>query len=101
MKLLISDVMYVPDLRLNLLSCSKLAEPGVSRIFDKNVSMLIDKSENDDVLAKAYMKDSLYWLTTATSKIPTERANIAKHSDNVLITKWHNRIAHLVKKNIS
>ena len=63
--------------------------------------MLIDKSDNDDLLAKAYMKDSLYWLTNATPELPTERANIAKHSDNVVIIKWHNRLAHLGKKKIS
>jgi hypothetical protein len=36
LKLLITKVLYVPDLSLNLLSCSKLAERDVACIFDKN-----------------------------------------------------------------
>ena len=69
LKLLISDVLHVPDLSLNLLSCSKLAERGVSSIFDKNICFLIDKLYNDDLLAKAYKKDSLYWLTNVTPEL--------------------------------
>jgi hypothetical protein len=47
-KLVISDVLYVPDLGLNLLSCSRLAMRGV--LFNKDECTLIDKNDNDDVL---------------------------------------------------
>jgi hypothetical protein len=50
LKLVISDVLYVPDLGINLLSCSRLAMRGVASVFNKDECTLIDKNDNDDVL---------------------------------------------------
>jgi hypothetical protein len=43
LRLIISDVLYVPELSLNLLSCSKLAGRGVANILYKTGCTLIDK----------------------------------------------------------
>jgi gag-polypeptide of LTR copia-type len=87
LKLLITEVLYVPDLSLNLLSCFKLAERDVACIFDKTECMLIDKSDNDDILAKAYLKSNLYWLTSATPVFPPESSNSAISSNKIAISK--------------
>jgi hypothetical protein len=46
LKLMTSDVLYVPDISLNLLSCSNLADRVVASIFDKTGCTLIDKMDN-------------------------------------------------------
>jgi hypothetical protein len=41
-KMTVKDVLLVPRLGLNLLSCSRLAEKGVTSVFDKHGCALFD-----------------------------------------------------------
>jgi hypothetical protein len=101
LRLITSDVLYVPELSLNLLSCSKLTERGVASIFFcKTGCTLIDKNNDDDVLAKAHKKIIFYWLTSAKPELPSEHLSSAKDSEKDEIAKWHNRLAHLNKEKI-
>jgi hypothetical protein len=59
-KVPVKDVLLVPKLGLNLLSCSRLAEKGVTSVFDKHGCALIDTQHNNDILARAQLRDNLY-----------------------------------------
>jgi hypothetical protein len=63
LKLTIRDVLFVPKLGLNLLSCSRLAEKGVTSVFDKHGCALIDTHNHNDTLARAKLRDNLYWIS--------------------------------------
>jgi hypothetical protein len=53
LNLTIKDVLFVPKLGLNLLSCSRLTEKGVKSVFDKHGCALIDTHNHNDTLARA------------------------------------------------
>jgi hypothetical protein len=59
LKLLINDVIDVPELGLSLLSCARLASQGVTSMSDETGCTLIDKIDNDDILARAIMSENL------------------------------------------
>jgi hypothetical protein len=63
LKLTIKDVLLVPKLGLNLLSCSRLAEKGVTSVFDKYGCALIETHNHNDILARANLRDNLYWIS--------------------------------------
>jgi hypothetical protein len=77
LKLSIRDVPYVPDLGLNLLSCSRLAARGISSVFHHNGCDLIDKNDHDDVIAKADLVDDVYWIRGAKSIAPQETLQVS------------------------
>jgi hypothetical protein len=57
----IRDVVYVPELGLNLISCSRLAARGISSIFHHNGCDLMDKNDHDDIISKENLVDDLHW----------------------------------------
>jgi hypothetical protein len=69
--LLIGDVLYVPKLGLNLISCSRLAASGISTNFHSKGCDLIVRNDHDDIIAKASLIDDLYWLQGATPELIT------------------------------
>jgi GAG-pre-integrase domain len=95
LRLIKYDVFYGPELNLNPLSCSRLDERGVASMFYKTGCTIIDKKNDDDVLAKAQRMTNLYWLIRAKPELPSEHLYAAKHSERNEISKWHNRLAHL------
>jgi GAG-pre-integrase domain len=100
LKLRISDVLYVPDLGLNLLSCSRLAACGISSVFNHQGWDLIDRNDNDDVIAKANLVDDLYWIRGAKSVTTQETLHISSKNTKEL-QLWHNRLGHVNKDKIS
>jgi hypothetical protein len=64
LKVLMKDAItlfYVPELGIRLLSCcTGLASRGVTCMFDETGCTLIDKNDNDDILARAIMRENLY-----------------------------------------
>jgi Integrase core domain/GAG-pre-integrase domain len=101
-KVTVKDVLLVPKLGLNLLSCSRLAEKGVTSVFDKHGCSLIDTQNNNDILARAQLRDNLYWISNMVATPVAENATTVSNktmSDDV--TMWHNRLAHVNRKKIS
>jgi hypothetical protein len=101
-KVTFKDVLLVPKLGLNLLSCSRLAEKGVTSVFEKHGCALIDTQINNDVLARAQLRDNLYWISNMVATPGAEKATTVSNktmSDD--ITMWHNRLAHVNRKKIS
>ena len=100
LKLSIRDVLYVPELGLNLLSCSRLAARGISSVFHRNGCDLIDKNDHDDIIARADLVDDLYWIRGATSIPPHETLQVSSEHPKEL-DLWHNRLGHVNKDKIS
>jgi Integrase core domain/GAG-pre-integrase domain len=103
LKLVISDVLYVPNLGLNLLSCSRLAMRGVASVLNKYECTLIDKNDNDDVPTHARLRDNLYWIENATPQLIPEVANPASthHASTIDVNIWHNRLSYVAKDKIA
>jgi hypothetical protein len=72
--LTVKDVILVPILGLNLLSCSRLAEKGVTSVFDKHGYALIDTQNNNNILARAQIRDNLYWVSNMVATPVAENA---------------------------
>jgi transposase InsO family protein len=102
LKLLIKDVLYVSELGLSLLSCARLASRGVTCMFDDTGCTLIDKNDNDDILARAIMRENLYWIQNAHPETIPENAHTTSTGPNTGdLTVWHNRLAHVSKDKIA
>jgi hypothetical protein len=86
LKLSILDVLYVPSLGLNLLSCSHLAARGISSVFYHNGCDLIEKNDHDYIIAKADLGDDLYWIRGEKSIAPQETLHISsEHATELYI----------------
>lgn len=89
----ITNVLYVENLRHNLLSVYRLEKAGLKVIF-KGDNVLI--MENSNLLARSERDNNLYQIEF---KILQKReANICKNSQNIQI--WHKRLGHLGNKNL-
>jgi hypothetical protein len=90
----------VPDLELNLLSCSRLAARGISSVFNHNGCDGIDENDHDDIITKADLVDDLYWIRGAKSIPPQETLQVSsEHAPELDL--WRNRLGHVNKDNIS
>jgi hypothetical protein len=77
-KVTVKDVLLVPKLGLNLLSCSCLAEKGVTSVFDKYGFALIETQNSNDVLARAQLCDNLYWISNKVATPADKKATILR-----------------------
>lgn len=80
------NVLYVPDLRGNLLSVSAIANRGYKIEFDTNSANILN--EKGSVVLKALKRDRMY----AVKSIQLYQAKIA---NTVKATIWHRRYGHL------
>ena len=85
------DVLYVPDLSINLLAVSKIAQFGRSVIFDQHGCKIVDKVmkvPQKSILGTATWVNGLYVLdvekTTSYFTNTSQNGNI-----------WHRRLGHL------
>lgn len=83
---IVRDVMYVKDLRTNLLSISKLADKGYKVKFNKDHALILKENK---VMCKAERRGNLYFL-----KQTSDVANSAVVKPNDMDT-WHQRLGHL------
>jgi uncharacterized membrane protein (Fun14 family) len=102
LKLTVKDVLLVPKLGLNLMSCSRLAEKGVTSVFDKYGCALIDTHNHNDILARAHLQDNLYWISDmVVTPIPNIATPVSSETMSEDVTMWHNRLAHVNRRKIS
>ena len=103
----IKDVLYVPELEINLLSLSCIASKGVNINFLKNeVNMVF----NNSLLAKGYYKDrvSLFKVFRFKDTIPkdlsqnntstSDDTSVESSVDLATINPWHLRLGHIGNK---
>jgi hypothetical protein len=71
-------------------------------VFDKRGCALIDTQNNYDILARAQLRDNLYWISNMVATPVAENATtISNKTMSDDITMWHNRLAHVNRKKIS
>lgn len=90
----ISDVVYVPDLRVNLLSVSKIVEKGHAVVFSASGCSIYDADHfqiNGEVVATASNVNGLYQLDTAKSSEQVVYITKSYTSQEL----WHRRLGHL------
>lgn len=90
----ISEVVYVPDLKTNLLSVSKMIKNNYIVIFNSEGCQVYDTEDcsiEGEVVVTASIHNGLYKLDT--EELETEVGNLAKHLDGEDI--WHRRLGHL------
>ncbi|RWR98872.1 retrovirus-related Pol polyprotein from transposon TNT 1-94-like protein, partial [Dinothrombium tinctorium] len=89
-KVLMKEVLFVPELGNNLFSVSKVASLGFEVIFgDKNCRI----KRGNKLLVEGFRKGGLYLLNCEINY-----ASIA--SDNISIEIWHHRLGHISKDTI-
>lgn len=79
------EVLYVPGLRDNLLSVSKLTANGIDIEFREKVAIF---KKNNEVIMKAYKNGNLYEIKINVTQ--NAEANVAESS-----TLWHSRMGHV------
>lgn len=99
----VTDVVYVPNLSLNLLSVSQMVNKGLAVVFSKD-GCDIYKQENCTVsghpVAHATNVDGLYKLDTdPKNKMSSNFVGQSKDSNTEEL--WHRRLAHLNRKSMN
>lgn len=86
----IKNVLYVPNLCTSLLSVNQLNQQGYRVVFEKGECQIQD--ENDDVIATAMLKDSMYKLEINDADF----ALITKEEESLANGYlWHRRLGHI------
>lgn len=91
----LSDTLYVPDLRSNLISVSKITDKGNCVLFDRNSAKVVD--ENGKVVITGIREGGLYFLTNTEKQecraiYDTEKPRNPKKNS---LEDWHVRLGHL------
>jgi hypothetical protein len=85
-----NNTLFVPDLRTNLMSVSKLTDHGLTVTFKKDAAYVM--SSNDDVLAIAKRKNNLYIVREIGEQ--SKRASVETKTKSQT-TLWHEKLGHL------
>lgn len=95
----ITDVMYVPKLKSNLISVKKAVEKGFSILFDKSGCNFFDSSTfsfTGDSVVSASSSGGLYTLDCTVNEPLTTAYDV--HSDCLSPYQlWHKRLGHLCR----
>lgn len=92
----LSDALFIPDLRANLISVGKITDKGHKVVFSDKKAEVIDSA--DRVLITAKREGGLYYLPTLTD---AECRKISESNDATKTIKrntledWHIRMGHL------
>jgi hypothetical protein len=93
-KIQLTGVLYVPTIRTNLLSVSKLTDKGYDVRFSKDGQAIIQK---DKSITTAYKKNSMYQVKVSTCFLLASKPTIQsrKRKPRFSIELWHDRLGHL------
>jgi len=83
-----NEVLFVPDLRANLISVAKITDRNFLVTFDRDKAKIYDRKRNVKLIATR--KDNLYYI----HKNSKHKCRIASNQDDTLET-WHYRLGHL------
>ena len=92
MKLLLKDVRYAPDVRLNLVSVSRLDDDGYNNYFGDGKWKL---TKGNMIVARGNKDSKLYWLKGV---VPSYDVNAVDMEASYL---WHRRLSHISEKGLS
>jgi len=102
--IMLTNVLYAPDLGTNLLSVSKMNEKGYNVLFSRQgYATILD--EHDNWLGSAFKKNGLYCLATKNQPLTTGIMHVMANPRFALsstscekplpIQTWHQRLGHL------
>ena len=91
-KLVLKDVRHVPDIRLNLISTSRLDDEGFTNYFGESKWKL---TKGSLVVARGKIHDTLYVME---AKLHKGEINAAQR--DVSIELWHRRLGHISEKGL-
>ena len=87
-RILLSNVLYVPGLRGNLISVSRLIKKGFTVKFENNICSITKENRN---VAMATEKNGLYEMNVSQCALI---ASHEKSSHTQCIHAWHSRLGH-------
>ncbi|KMQ86502.1 rna-dependent dna polymerase [Lasius niger] len=91
----VADTLYVPDLRMNLLSVGKITDRGYTVIFTNKKADIVD-NRNGDVAITARRANGLYCVIGSSREGSTTAiTSSAIASTEDYIVMWHRRMGHL------
>jgi hypothetical protein len=99
--LYLHDVLYVPFMRRNMISVTRLDDNGFDCLFGKKQYLI---TFNDDVVGRAFMHDKLYLLSikdfinivsSENNMNVSSFKNKCKGIDDVSSKLWHHRLGHI------
>lgn len=92
----LSDTLFVPDLRANLISVGKITDKGHKVVFSRTKAEVVDRA--DKVLLTAKREGGLYYLSTpmdAECRKVCEPDDATKTVRKNTLENWHIRMGHL------
>ncbi|KAL0322188.1 UNVERIFIED_CONTAM: Retrovirus-related Pol polyprotein from transposon RE1 [Sesamum calycinum] len=97
--LTLTNVLYVPSFKHNLLSVSQLCQSNSVGFLFLTSSCLVQDLKNNNILAVGKQRGRLYYLDTNSFIYASSSQSIENHisclsSDTELYTLWHKRLGH-------
>ena len=92
----ISNVLYVEDLKFNLISIAQLCDLGLTCTFDEN-GVVVTKKNDSSMVFKGFRHGHIYLVDFSAKKTSTMTCLFTKSSLGWL---WHRRIAHIGMSNL-
>ena len=99
----LNDVLYVPAMRRNLLSASKLVKQGLAFLVDDDSVKIFRKNRLHSLLGSAYMHDELWKLECIVDHTSLHVMNVntkRMHESEVSYILWHKRLGHISKERV-
>jgi hypothetical protein len=88
----LNNVMYVPDLRSNLLSVGKITDKGSTVIFENNKVYILDKDGKEIMIGQK--RNHLYYVREILDK-KGETAAASMNISRTKIQEWHEKFGHI------
>jgi hypothetical protein len=88
----LNNVMYVPDLRSNLLSVGKITDKGSTVIFENNKVYILDKDGKEIMIGQKI--NHLYYVRDILDK-KEETAASTMNISRTKIQEWHEQFGHI------
>ena len=90
-KLILINVLYVPEIRKNLISANLLCKGGFKTVLESDKLIL---SKNGVFVGKGYACDGMFKLSV-NSIVNNKNKNISVYMVDSSINLWHSRLAHI------
>lgn len=86
----VNNVLYIPNLKFNLLSVSKLEEKGFAVMFSNGKATI---SRKNKVYLEAVRDEKLFVINVPFLKEQSEAHSVVSHTSDLML--WHRRYGHL------
>ncbi|TQD69871.1 hypothetical protein C1H46_044597 [Malus baccata] len=99
----LNDVLFVPKMRRNLISASKIVKDGFGFLGDDECLKIFQKNHLDSVLGTAYLSDNLWCLNCTVESINQHVLNTSTkrmHCSDDSFILWHKRLGHISKERV-